>query len=302
VTVNIIHANVDEDDGDFVWALLSTIVPDFEVKAKTYHIETSDIESYVSANEATLEADIITNGTVNESLTELLRIDDKAFRWLNGAGDVVASIFYTLFDDFDITCSDDIRLLATDDIRLDAININMVADSVSGGVTSLDGGNVEIRNGNPLLFVESGGLGDAWALQFEYDDDDRFRLLSPSANEFAFHDDGSIGEAWTAATLNSGGNWSNFGGDHNVVAYKKFGDLVYVRGLAVRSSGTNDTVTTLPVGYRPPKHNVYAQIKYDGSSYETVRVDVRNNGAIRMLSGSSTVNFLSLDGIVFSTE
>src|SRR6188472_2661435 len=56
--------------------------------------------------------------------------------------------------------------------------------------------------------------------------------------------------AWTNASLANG--WTNYGGNVQVLQYRKIGDIVYVRG-GLKSPGPSGptVVTTLPVGFRP---------------------------------------------------
>lgn len=110
-------------------------------------------------------------------------------------------------------------------------------------------------------------------------------------------DIGTIGETWTAPTFGTG--WSDYGGGfgYQAVKYKKVGDLVFVRGMAQRTSGTATTIFTLPAGYRPSTgHEFYMCIS---NADTTARVRVYSTGAVAMESGDYT--WVSLSGIVFST-
>lgn len=106
---------------------------------------------------------------------------------------------------------------------------------------------------------------------------------------------GIVGTAWAALTLNSGGNWANYGGNYASAAYKKVGDLVFLRGLVVRSSGSDTLIATLPSGYRPGSYSLHATAGDDVFA----RIDVETDGEMRLQAGSATA-YLSLDGIVFS--
>ena len=107
---------------------------------------------------------------------------------------------------------------------------------------------------------------------------------------------GRLGGAWTALTLNSGGNWGNYGGSYHSAAYKKVGDLVFLRGLVVRSSGVDTLIATLPVGYRPASFILRSTSGDDAFA----RIDVESDGEIRLQAGAATV-YVSLDGVWFST-
>lgn len=58
-------------------------------------------------------------------------------------------------------------------------------------------------------------------------------------------------------TFESG--WSNnaAGSTFANVEYRKKGDLVHLRGIAERMTGTNRVVFTLPVGFRPQKQSAF---------------------------------------------
>jgi len=105
---------------------------------------------------------------------------------------------------------------------------------------------------------------------------------------------GSTG-AWSALTLNTGGNWANLGGNWANAAYKKVGDLVFMRGLVVRSSGADTLIATLPSGYRPGSYHLYATSGDDAFA----RIDIENDGEVRLQAGTATV-YVSLYGLIFS--
>lgn len=106
---------------------------------------------------------------------------------------------------------------------------------------------------------------------------------------------GSTG-AWTALTLNTAGNWANYGGGVVQDAeYKKVGDLVFLRGLVKRTSGSDTTIATLPSGYRPPRflHIATASI----GAYGQVNIDT--DGSVFFSVGTPT-DWVSLNNICFS--
>ncbi len=83
--------------------------------------------------------------------------------------------------------------------------------------------------------------------------------------------------------------------------YKKFGDQVYLRGLAtsgVSSWATYPTIFTLPTGSRPPNRLVFTQT---GNIDVAIRVDINSNGTVQWFAGGSGTGYVSLDGISFST-
>lgn len=103
-----------------------------------------------------------------------------------------------------------------------------------------------------------------------------------------------IGGAWTnAPTFNTG--WGNYGGGEQVAQYKKFGDIVMLRGLVARSSGSQTTIFTLPSGYRPPAYSRFRQSSNTGDG----QIDVAPTGEIVFSAGGA--GWISLDRIIFST-
>jgi hypothetical protein len=111
---------------------------------------------------------------------------------------------------------------------------------------------------------------------------------------------GTLGNAWTGVTF--GTNWTNYGGGHQSVQYKKFGDQVYLRGLATsgaNSWNTYPTMSLLPAGYKPPARLIFAQI---GNNNAAVRVDIDPNGTIIYVAGGTSPGYISLNGISFSTS
>lgn len=111
-----------------------------------------------------------------------------------------------------------------------------------------------------------------------------------------------MGGGWTVLSYSN--NWTDFGSGFQVGQYRKVGDVVYVRGLLKRSTGTpsvGETVATLPSGFRPPTDitNV-AQEAAGVSSFS--RIDVTTAGIIKWVTGTaaSAASALTLD-IVLST-
>lgn len=83
------------------------------------------------------------------------------------------------------------------------------------------------------------------------------------------------------------------------VSYVVRGGVVTLNGTA-RPSGSEDQelVGILPVGARPPKTLVFAQSNHD----VTLRVDVLDNGEIRIRSPHGIERWVSLSGIQFPTS
>lgn len=111
-------------------------------------------------------------------------------------------------------------------------------------------------------------------------------------------------EAWqTPALLNS---WLQYpGGAFSQIAYRK--DVigrVSLRGLVTKATGASTTtILTLPEGYRPIDHVMFAVP--DGLSSlggSVSRVDVQSDGNVIYRGGNSTVIYLALDVIGFWTD
>jgi hypothetical protein len=103
---------------------------------------------------------------------------------------------------------------------------------------------------------------------------------------------GRIGSAWSNVVFGTG--WGNYGGGWTGVQYKKIGDMVFMRGLATRSTGIDPTICTLPVGFRPQGSHMVSSYTSDGAG----RVDISPTGAVTVINGG--VAWLSLFNIVFS--
>lgn len=108
------------------------------------------------------------------------------------------------------------------------------------------------------------------------------------------------GNAWigVAATVGYATHWSDFGSGWPGVAYRRVGDIVYLRGLAGQSGGTvGSAVFTLPAGYRPPAGNGVDLIAISAGGVGNV--DITTAGVVSLSAGTAN-NFLSFDGLSFS--
>lgn len=103
----------------------------------------------------------------------------------------------------------------------------------------------------------------------------------------------SVGVAWANFAFNTG--WGNYGGGWQTCQYKKFGDLVFLRGLAARSSGVATLIATLPTGFRPPLPTIVS-VDANGA-FGSLKID--SNGELTLLVGSTT--YVTFETIVFST-
>jgi len=95
-------------------------------------------------------------------------------------------------------------------------------------------------------------------------------------------------------SLPYGTGWADYGTGYSQGRYRIIGDMVELRGLVKRTSGTGTTIATLPVGYRPTRQTLFSVITNTG----TGRVDALATGIIKLNSGGS--GWVSLDGLAFS--
>lgn len=112
---------------------------------------------------------------------------------------------------------------------------------------------------------------------------------------------GDIGTAWTTPTL--GTDWVAHSSTFYAPGYKRFGDMVILRGVAKRSTGTsgnNTTLFTLASGYRPASKMVALSITANGT-------DNADNIAFLTIATTGVVTFVGngrnsvrLDGVAFS--
>jgi len=174
-----------------------------------------------------------------------------------------------------------------------------VAESARG----VDNVRMGVVSGAPRIILE-----DAGATQWNVDNfNGAFRIFNPGTVRLTLDTSGNldiagiftlsgsrIGEGWTAVTFNTG--WGNLGGGWQGAAYKKIGDMVFLRGVVARSSGVETTMFTLPSGYRPAGNHLYPIV----SNNDIGRVDLSTTGALTVSVGSPDA-WVGLDGIFFST-
>jgi len=102
------------------------------------------------------------------------------------------------------------------------------------------------------------------------------------------------GGSWATGSYNTG--WADYGGGYSGAKYKKFGDIVFLKGLVVRNSGSETTIFTLPSGYRPPASILFAAIANDA----VARIGIDSSGNVILQAGVATP-WVSLNGITFSS-
>lgn len=105
--------------------------------------------------------------------------------------------------------------------------------------------------------------------------------------------------AWTAVTFQN--SWANFNAGWETVSYRKVGDIVYLRGLAL-TAASGVTVFALPAGFRPPVSVLFGAVGGNGASTPTAyRVDVNSNGNVSVVHTASGPDYFTFSGIHFST-
>lgn len=92
-------------------------------------------------------------------------------------------------------------------------------------------------------------------------------------------------------------NWVVHSAAYNTAQYQKKGDTVYLRGLIRRPTASSNIFTVLPEGARPKKLCYSLTLSDDVAK----SVLIEPNGNINV-NGYITNDWLSLDGIVFSTN
>ena len=103
-----------------------------------------------------------------------------------------------------------------------------------------------------------------------------------------------VSTPWTEVTVFENG-WVNYHNTYwNTAAYRKVGDIVYLKGL-VKDGTVDSTIFTMPEGYRPPKSHLFNGTSSNGTY---TRIDVDTDGHVEMRSGAN--GWCSLDGLSFS--
>lgn len=103
--------------------------------------------------------------------------------------------------------------------------------------------------------------------------------------------------------LNYSGLWTDYDAvNFDVGAARKIDDMVYLRGLAKRSSGTpavGEVITVLPLGWRPPARLIFGGNEAVGMS----RYDIWPSGNLTWTGGNATgaATFTTLSQFYWST-
>jgi hypothetical protein len=172
-----------------------------------------------------------------------------------------------------------------------AIDANSNNITGAGTVSALV---VRAKDGNGLKLYEDGGTTGVFVA------DSGNVAIGHTSPDYKLDISGSLqattaGLAWVSVTFNTG--WGDTGGGNQTCQYKKFGDFVFLRGLATRSSGVLTTMFALPSGFRPAAGLRFPALT-DAGAHAAVTIDTSGN--VADLVGSPT-DYISLDGIIFST-
>lgn len=120
-----------------------------------------------------------------------------------------------------------------------------------------------------------------------------------AANGSYLYTSAALGEAWTNASYADG--WETYSASYHAAGYKKFGDMVFLRGMLGTTStdGDGTVVFTLPSGYyNGAKIIVLKVMANSGGGPAIAMIQVTTNGDVYFY-GDAT-NYLSLDGVNFS--
>lgn len=109
--------------------------------------------------------------------------------------------------------------------------------------------------------------------------------------------DGSVGETWTITGWSWGTGWANYGSYWSTFEYKTIGDIVLLRGLVKRTTGSATVIGTLPLGYRPATHEIHVVATNTGYGEITISP---STGEITLRVGGT--GYVSLVDVSFSKD
>lgn len=99
--------------------------------------------------------------------------------------------------------------------------------------------------------------------------------------------------------------WSNYGGVWRGAVFRKASGIVKVEGLILHLAGNvaNSTIFTLPAGYRPQDHLMFASVGYNGAAETPTRLDVYGTGEVVASPNIATGSgYFTLANISFPAE
>lgn len=108
-------------------------------------------------------------------------------------------------------------------------------------------------------------------------------------------------ENWINATIGTG--WENYEEQYNSASYfRDTNGIVHLRGSVKHDQGDNNTIFTLPEGYRPAKNEIQVVALSTGNDVSFSLCKISDNGEISHLGGSPGTKGIFLDGITFRAE
>lgn len=92
---------------------------------------------------------------------------------------------------------------------------------------------------------------------------------------------------WIALPFFTG--WQNYSPNNNWEEgeYRKINNVVYIKGLIERDSGSLLTIATLPVNFRPLNGNIRLITYISDGAHKTAHLTIGTDGIITVLSHSS---------------
>ena len=105
-----------------------------------------------------------------------------------------------------------------------------------------------------------------------------------------------VGISEISVTFNTG--WDNYSSSW-FLQVNKFSSLVVIRGLVIRTSGTNNTILVLPSSCRPSPGIMSICWGYWNNTYYPCRVDFYPNGDVALIYATGTIpaliNFVQIN-------
>lgn len=114
----------------------------------------------------------------------------------------------------------------------------------------------------------------------------------------------SSGTDWVGFPFQN--SWTNYGYGWQAPQYRRLGDTVELRGLALKAtdSAAGEAIATLPVGFRPPAPVIYNVRAGSNNTQGSERIDISAAGVItRTAAGISSAgadNWVTFAGVTFS--
>lgn len=104
------------------------------------------------------------------------------------------------------------------------------------------------------------------------DGDDQIKALAEKL------DGTTLWPTWTAFPFAAG--WSNKAGGYQACEYTKVAGWLYMRGVALYTSGGSTTIGTLPTGFRPASHAIFGSACWNGAATVAQTLVLNNLGTL----------------------